>query len=763
MTKIIARWISQHPKTVILIATLLLIPSIFGYIKTTINYDILTYLPEKLDSVKGERILDETFNDAAMAMLIVKDGTPLDAQSLKNTVAKIDGVQQVLWVDSLADITIPKEMLPDILSSVFYSADGTSTMMMVQFKEGGSSTSTMNALREIRKAMTANCYMSGLSAITLDTKDLADAQAPIYIAIAVALALIVLMCTMNSFVLPLVVLVSLGYAIVYNMGTNIMFGSISYITQCIAAILQLGVTMDFSVFLIDRFEEEKPKHATKAEAMESAIQYTFVSLLGSSLTTVFGFLALCFMQFTLGKDIGLVMAKGVFLGLITVVTVLPAFVLLFDKPIHKTSHKSIVPSFSKLNGFLLRHKRVVAVIFILLFIPAVICQNKMAVYYDMTQSLPQDMSSVESLAKLKEEFNMATTHFVIFDENMSSDAVNEMTKEIQNIDGINTVISVDSIVGSVIPKDSLPDEIKKICVSNGYQLMMINSEYSTATDELNAQVDTLKATVRKYSPSAYITGEGVLTKDLIDVTNDDFVLTDILSTASIFLLIAICFKSVSIPAILVLSIELAIMLNKSCSFFFGSVEPFIAPTIIGCVQLGATVDYSLLMATRFREELSRGRTKEEAVKITADESSRSVFQSAAVFFVATFGVYLTCDISIVKSICLMLARGSLISAAVIICCLPSVLCLCEGIIRKTTFGWRSGGKAVNETAAADTNTAVTEKQDVHASETAKSEAAESTAENVTDSPDEKTNESTENGVESPTSDPDNETNSDKTI
>lgn len=708
MTQVLAKWISKHPKTVILIATLLLIPSIFGYVKTKINYDILTYLPEKLDSVKGERILDEDFNDAAMAMLIIKDGTPLDAQSLKKTVSKIDGVQQVLWVDSLVDISIPKEMLPDILSSVFYSADGTSTMMMVQFREGGSSESTMRALREIRAAMTANCYMSGLSAITLDTKDLADAQAPIYIAIAVALALAVLMGTMNSFLLPFVVLVSLGYAIVYNMGTNIMFGSISYITQCIAAILQLGVTMDFSVFLIDRFEEEKPKHATKAEAMENAIQYTFVSLLGSSLTTVFGFLALCFMQFTLGKDIGLVMAKGVFLGLITVVTVLPAFVLMFDKAIHKTAKKSLVPSFAKLNGFLLKHRAVVAIIFVLLFIPAVICQGKMAVYYDMTQSLPQDMSSVESLAKLKEEFNMATTHFVIFDENMSSEAVNSMTKDIQNIDGINTVISLDSIIGSGIPKEVLPDEVRKICANSGYQLMMINSEYSTATDELNAQVDTLKETVRKYSPTAFITGEGVLTKDLIDVTNDDFVLTDILSTASIFILIAICFKSVSVPAILVLSIELAIMLNKSCSFFFGSVEPFIAPTIIGCVQLGATVDYSLLMATRFKEELGRGRTKAEAIKITADESSRSIFQSAAVFFVATFGVYLTCDISIVKSICLMLARGSLISAVVIICFLPSVLSLCEGAIAKTSFGWCKKAEAAPaaaeavESAASDT-------------------------------------------------------------
>ena len=699
MIQKIARQISRHPKTVILIATLLLIPSIIGYVGTKINYDILTYLPEKLDSVKGERILDETFNDAAMAIVIVKDGTQLEAQTLKKEMSEIEGVQQVLWVDSLADISIPEEMLPDVLNSVFYSDDGSATMMMVQFTDGGSSESTMNALRQIRKVMTKSCYMSGLSAITLDTKDLADEQAPIYIAIAVALALIVLMGTMNSFILPIVVLVSLGYAIIYNMGTNIIFGSISYITQCIAAILQLGVTMDFSVFLIDRFEEEKKRHSTNAEAMESAIQYTFVSLMGSSLTTVFGFLALCFMQFTLGKDIGLVMAKGVFLGLITVVTVLPAFVLLFDKLIHRTSKRSLVPSFSGLNGFLLKHRTVVGIIFVLLFIPAVICQNKMEVYYDMTQSLPQDMSSVESLAKLKEEFNMATTHFVIFDEDLSSETVNAMTKEIQDIDGINTVLSLDSILGSSIPKDVLPDEIKSICVKDGYQLMMINSEYSTASDELNAQVDTLKEVVTKYDPNAYITGEGVLTKDLIDVTNDDFVLTDILSTASIFILIAIVFKSISVPTILVLSIELAIMLNKSCSFWFGSVEPFIAPTIIGCVQLGATVDYSLLMATRFKEELQRGRTKAEAIRITADECSKSIFQSAAVFFVATFGVYLTCDISIVKSICLMLARGSLISAVIIICFLPSVLSLLEGLINKTTVGWRVPKKSKKAMAA----------------------------------------------------------------
>lgn len=696
MVKKLAGWISRHPKTVLLIATLLLIPSIIGYACTKVNYDILTYLPENLESVQGERILDKTFNDAAMAMIVSQNFNERDVAEMKRQIAEVDGVEQVLWVDDIADISIPQEMLPDILNSVFYSADGKSTMMMVQFKEEGSSVRTMNALKSIRKIMDKNSFMSGLSAITLDTKELADDQAPIYITIAIALALVALCFTMKSWVLPFLLLICLGYAVIYNMGTNIFLGGISYITQCIAAILQLGVTMDFSVFLIDRYEEEKPKWGSNQEAMAQAIENTFVSVSGSSLTTVFGFLALCFMQFTLGLDIGLVMAKGVLIGLIAVVTILPAAVLQFDGLITKFSKRSLVPSFSGLNKFTLKHKKVIAIIFLLLFIPAYICQNHVNVYYNMVDSLPQDIASVSALNKLKSEFNMASTHFVIFDEDTPASVTTQMIKEIEDVDGVELCMALNSVVGGAVPISFLPDDIKKICVNDGKQLMMINSSYATASDELNAQIDKITEIVKSHSPDAYLTGEGILTKDLITVTNTDFKVTGAISVIAIFILILICFKSISVPAILVMSIELAIMINESFSFLMGSTIPFIAPTIIGCVQLGATVDYAMLMGTRFREEIRRGKTKDEAIKIAADESDRSIFQSAAVFFLATFGVYVTCDISIIKSICALLARGSLISAIIIIVCLPSVLNLCEGLINKTSIGWREDKRLFNK-------------------------------------------------------------------
>lgn len=693
MIKKMANAIAKHPKTVIIIATILLIPSILGYMFTNVNYDILTYLPENLESVQGERILDETFNDAAMAMVITEDYDARQVAQMKEEIAAVDGVAQVMWVNDLADISIPQEMLPDILSSVFYSSDGKSTMMMVQFIEEGASERTMTALNKIRSIMNENSFMSGLSAITLDTKELADSQAPIYVAIAIVLALIALSFTMKSWALPFILLLSLGYAVIYNMGTNILLGGISYITQCIAAILQLGVTMDFSVFLIDRYEEEKLKNPTdKKAAMAVAIENTFTSVAGSSLTTVFGFLALCFMSFTLGKDIGLVMAKGVLFGLITVVTFLPAMVLQLDKLIEKTAHKSIVPNFSPLNKFTLKHKKVIAIIFVLLFIPAFICQSHVSVYYDMVQSLPQDIDSVVALNKLKTQFNMASTHFVIFDENTSSTETSEMISEIEQVDGVEKCLALGSFVGGSIPYSMLPDSIRDICVKDGKQLMMINSSYSTASDELNAQIDEITQIVKGHCPDAYLTGEGILTKDLITVTNRDFNVTSIISIAAIFILILIIFKSISVPTILVFSIELAILINESISFITGTEIPFIAPTIIGCVQLGATVDYAMLMATRFREEIRRGRDKKEAIKIAADESDRSIFQSAAVFFLATFGVYVTCDISIIKSICALLARGSLISAIIIVVCLPPVLEICEGFINKTSFGWRDGSK-----------------------------------------------------------------------
>lgn len=692
MIRKLASFVSRHPKQVLVVATLLLIPSLIGYLSTPVNYDILTYLPKDLPSVQGERILDETFNDAAMAMIVSEDLSVRQVSELKDRIRGIDGVRQVLWVDDIADISIPQSMLPDILSSVFYSADGRCTMMMVQFVESGSSARTMEALRQIRRAMDAGSYMSGLSAITLDTKDLADSQAPVYIAIAIALALAALCFTMRSYALPFITLVSLGYAVLYNMGTNVFMGGISYITQCIAAILQLGVTMDFSVFLIDRYEEEKQKYPDRTDAMASAIRATFVSVAGSSLTTVAGFLALCFMQFTLGMDIGVVMAKGVLLGLVTVVTVLPAFVLQFDGLIGKTVHRSFVPHFGKMNAFILRHKRVIAVVFLLLFVPSFFGQKSVRVYYNMVNSLPQDIDSVVSLGKLKEEFNMSSTHFILLPDDMLPADAAKMTAEIEKTDGVTMCLSMNSVVGGAIPFSILPDNVKDICIRGGWQLMMVNSVYETASDELNAQIDEITAIVRRYAPTAYLTGEGILTKDLIEVTNRDFTVTTLISIGAIFALILICFKSLSMPVLLVSSIELAIMLNESVSFLLGAVIPFIAPTVIGCVQLGATVDYAMLMGTRFKEELQNGRDKAEAIRIAADESDRSVFQSASVFFLATFGVYVSCNISIIRSICALLARGALISAAVIMLCLPPVLVLCEGLINKTSVGWRTAKK-----------------------------------------------------------------------
>lgn len=684
-----ARGIAKHPKTVLIVCLILLIPSIICYLNTFVNYDILSYLPEDLNSVQGEHILDKTFNNAASAIVVIENEDQKTAVKLKEEISEIDGVSNVMWVDDIADISIPEDVLPDDLKNVFYSKDGNATLMMVQFTQGGASESTMDAIKSIRKCMNKNMFMSGVSTIMYDTKALADAQAPLYVVIAIVLALIVLMFTLKSYVLPFVLLMALCTAVVYNMGTNIFFGQISYITQCIAAILQLGVTMDYSVFLMDRYEEECKHNDDRTMAMASAISSTFVSLAGSSLTTVFGFLALCFMSFKLGLDIGLVMAKGVLLGVITVVTFLPALILLLDDKIEKTRHKSLVPHFGKLNEFTLKHRRVIAIIFLLLIIPAYGASKSVNVYYNMDKALPSDLASIVSLHEMKDKFNMATTHFIIVSDDIPSQKLEAMEQEIEDVDGITNVVAMNEFLGSAIPADMIPDDIRNICIKDGYQLMMVNTSYATATDEENAQIDTLKSIVLKYDPNGYLTGEGAMTKDLVDVTNRDFIITNIISVAAIFILIAIIFKSISIPVILVASIEIAIFINESFSFMFGETIPFIAPTIIGCVQLGATVDYAILITSRFREELRKGLSKDEAIRKAANESDRSIFQSAMVFFVATFGVYLICDIEIVKSICGMLARGAIISAFIIICTLPPILYICEKLINKTSFNWRT--------------------------------------------------------------------------
>ena len=683
--KRIAKFIAYHPKTITIIAVLLLIPAAIGYINTFVNYDILSYLPGDLDSVKGENELDETFNSASMSFLVIEDMPSKDVAALKEKIAKVDNVSSVIWVNDIADISIPQEIIPQAVKDIFYSKDGKCTMMLIQYKYKAVTDETMKAIEDVRGLLNNQCFLSGMGVIMKDTRDLADSQAPIFIAIAIAIALVVMTFCMESWVEPWVLLAALCMAVVYNMGTNLIFGQISYITQCIAAILQLGVTMDYSVFLIDRFEEEKPKYADKRDAMASAIQGAFLSLSGSSLTTIFGFLALCFMDLSLGKDIGLVMAKGVVFGVLTVTIVLPALVLQCDKIIHKYRHRSFIPKFDKLNNFVVNHKKVWVAIFVVLFIPSYIMQSNVNVYYSMDRMLPDDIGCIAALNKMKEEFNMATSHFIIVDDSLDASDLVKMENEIKETAGVTNMVAYNSFVGSGIPDSMIPDELKSIAKSGGRQMILVNTSYVAATDECNEQLTKINNIVKKYDKNGYVTGEGAMYKDLIDITDHDFKLTSVLSILSIFILIAIIFKSISIPTILVMSIELAIFVNKAISFATGTTLSFIAPTIIGCVQLGATVDYAILLTTRFREEMRNGHNKLDAIKIAANASDRSIFQSALVFFGATFGVFLTCDIKIVKEVCLLLARGSLISAGVIVFMLTPLLLVLEGVIEKTTY------------------------------------------------------------------------------
>lgn len=705
--KRIAKFIAYHPKTITIIAVLLLIPAAIGYINTFVNYDILSYLPGDLDSVKGENELDETFNSASMSFLVIEDMPSKDVAALKEKIAKVDNVSSVIWVNDIADISIPQEIIPQAVKDIFYSKDGKCTMMLIQYKYKAVTDETMKAIEDVRGLLNNQCFLSGMGVIMKDTRDLADSQAPIFIAIAIAIALVVMTFCMESWIEPWVLLAALCMAVVYNMGTNLIFGQISYITQCIAAILQLGVTMDYSVFLIDRFEEEKPKYADKRDAMASAIQGAFLSLSGSSLTTIFGFLALCFMDLSLGKDIGLVMAKGVVFGVLTVTIVLPALVLQCDKIIHKYRHRSFIPKFDKLNNFVVNHKKVWVAIFIVLFIPSYIMQSNVNVYYSMDRMLPDDIGCIAALNKMKEEFNMATSHFIIVDDSLDASDLVKMENEIKGTAGVTNMVAYNSFVGSGIPDSMIPDELKSIAKSGGRQMILVNTSYVAATDECNEQLTKINNIVKKYDKNGYVTGEGAMYKDLIDITDHDFKLTSVLSILSIFILIAIIFKSISIPTILVMSIELAIFVNKAISFATGTTLSFIAPTIIGCVQLGATVDYAILLTTRFREEMRNGHNKLDAIKIAANASDRSIFQSALVFFGATFGVFLTCDIKIVKEVCLLLARGSLISAGVIVFMLTPLLLVLEGLIEKTTYDFL--GKKLklkmkkNENKTADNN------------------------------------------------------------
>ncbi len=685
--KKIALWEAKHPKTVLLFALLLLIPALIGFACTGVNYDILSYLPDELESMQGEQVLDETFNTAGISIVITEDMQPKYTLALKNEILKVEGVSSVIWVDTLADIGIPADALPDVLKNIFYSADGTKTMMLVRYDPAGGEGSDLKAIAQIKTLLGKNAFMSGLSVIVDDTREICDSQAPLYIAVAVALALAVMALMMESWFQPLIVLLSLGIAVLYNMGTNFFLGEISFITQCVAAVLQLGVTMDYSIFLIDRYSEEKEHYPTREEAMAAAVTKSFAALSGSSLTTVFGFLALCFMHLKLGFDIGFVMAKGVLFGILTVVFVLPSIVLIFEKQILKYRHRSFIPDLTKVNVFTLKHKKTFALIFLLLLAPSYLIQKDIDLYYSMNKALPGYLTSMQGFEKLKNDFDMACTQFVIVDDSIPAAKLMEMEKKLENMDGVSSLLAYNSIVGPAIPDDILPDEIMQLCKQDGLQLFLVNSKFDPATPELTAQLQQMEQIVKSYDPNAYITGEGAIEQGLIDTTDRDFAVTAALSVAAIFILIAIVFKSVTLPIILVLSIELAIWLNLSLSVIMGKEASFVDPTVINCIQLGATVDYAILLTTRFREEL-RFAPKQEAMLKAVKMAQQSIFQSAAVFFAATFGVYVVCDIYIVRGMCALLARGAIISEIVIVLFLAPLLVVCEGFIAKTTPSWR---------------------------------------------------------------------------
>ena len=681
--KKITKFISHRPRLVLFVMTLLLIPAWLGYKNTGVNYDILSYLPQDLESTQGQEILDKDFKNAATGMLILK-GDDYDADRLKNQILEIDGVEDVISKTSIVGNTVPKEFLPDEIRDVFYAED--STMLMVKFSESSSSFKTMEAIDKIKAIESKEKFLSGMSSLVKDTKDLIDKETPIYVALAVVLALIVLSLTNESTIIPFLLLLNIGYAILYNFGTNIFLGEISYITKAIAAVLQLAVTTDYSIFLYHRYVEEKKSHESKNEAMDIAIQKTVSSIFASSLTTFAGFIVLIIMRLSLGKDIGLVMSKGVLLGLISTVVVLPPLILIAEKLVERFNHKVLLPKFEKTSNFVLGHKKSLFVVFLLLFIPAIYGARSTDLYYNLDRSLPEDLDSIVALNKMKNDYNMASTHFIVVKDDLSKQNVNGLLSDLKDVDGVNSVLGLDSLTGLTIPDSVIPDKLKENFNKNGYQMIMLNSEYQTASDEVNDQVNKIEKIVKDHDPEGYLTGEAVLTKDLTTISDRDFKMVNIASILVVFVIIAIVFKSIGIPLILIAVIELAIQINMGIPFYLGQTIPFVTSIIIGVVQLGSTIDYSILMMDRFLVEYKEKQDVNEALRLTVKETSKSIVTSALSFMAATVGVGIYSKMEIVSTICMFLARGAIISMLSIIFFLPVVISIAFPLIKKTTKG-----------------------------------------------------------------------------
>lgn len=679
----LARWIVKCRVLVIIVAVALLVPSAIGYIGTYVNYDILTYLPDDLESMIGQGYLEDDFNMAGTAMVTIENMETNNLLALKEQLEQIPGVDKVLWQDNVLDASVPPEMLPDEISSIYYNENA--TMMMVTFTDKSASDSTMKALEQINATLKENCFMGGMSAIVADTKNLAESEMPFYVVVAVVLSAIVLMLGMKSWLVPFIFIAGIGFAVAYNLGTNIFLGQVCYITKSLAAVLQLGVTMDFSIFLLHRYDEEKENGMNSEDAMVHAIVNTFTSISGSSLTTIAGFLAMCTMSLTLGADIGIVMAKGVVLGVLSTVIILPALILFFDKPIHKYTHRTFIPKLTKLSAFVTKYHKSVLFLSVLLFIPFAIAQSKADVYYTLTDSLPADLPSVMGTNELKKQFDMATSHFVILDDSVEGYQIRDICKQIEKMDGITSVVAYEKFLGSGIPEEFIPDDVKDSFAKGGKKMFMVNTNMKPATPELSKQLDDINALIKSYDKNAVIAGEGALTNDLVKVSDQDFKNVNISSIAVVFIIIAIVFKSISIPVLLVSVIEFAIMINMGIPYFTGNTIPFIASIVIGTIQLGATVDYAILMTTRFQEERRAGNAILESVRISAETSSQSIITSGLSFFSATMGVALVSKIELIKSLCLMLARGAIISMVVILLVMPAILIVFGKLIEKTSI------------------------------------------------------------------------------
>ena len=679
-------FIAKHKVLILLIGILLIIPSGIGYLNTRVNYDILSYLPKDINTMVGQDILKDEFGQGGFSLVMVEGMSPKEIKETADKISEVEHVSSVLCYDSLTDMNIPKEVLPKKVFD-FFNKDDT-TMMAVFFDDTTSADGTLAAIDTMREITGEQCFISGMSAITDDMKHLSDSESIIYAVIAVILTCIVLVIAMDSFLIPVFFMLSIGLAIVWNLGSNFLMGEISFLTQALALVLQLGVTMDYSIFLWHSYKEQLEIYPTdKNEAMAHAIANTIVSVVSSSFTTVAGFLAMCFMSFTLGLDLGIVMAKGVVCGVISCVTVLPAMILIFEKTITKTSHRDFMPGFKKTSSFIVKHCGIFLTAAIVLLIPAVYGYQNYDVYYKLDSTLPADLESVIANTKLNEDFNMPSTHILLVRSDMPAKDAKDMMNEMEGVDGVQFAAGFNTLVGSAIPEEVIPDSVKSILKGDEWQIMLIGSEYEVASDEVNEQVTALNKIVQKYDENGMLIGEAPATKDLIEITDRDFKVVSILSIAAIFLIIAITFKSISLPVILVAVIELAIMINIGIAYFMGTELPFIASVVVGTIQLGATVDYAILMTTRYRAERYSGKDKKEAVSIALSTSVKSVITSALGFFAATVGVAVYSEIGLISSLCVLLSRGALISMVIVITVLPSMFMVFDSLICKTSAGF----------------------------------------------------------------------------